>query len=230
MSARSVQNANGSITIRWLGHASFRITTTNGTTIITDPIDFKGYHMPPDTRADIVTVSHEHPDHNCVHALADTSIVLRGTNSNLAEFYRFDTTIGDVKIYTVNSYHSPGRFGNNAIFVFEFDEIRLAHLGDMGTVLTEQQIAELGRIDVLMIPAGGQFTIAAAEADTIVGQLHIERLVLPMHYKTEAFDVLPYSADLFLKDKENVRTLETKELFLDLSESDAKRAYVVMRY
>ena len=218
------------ITIRWLGHSSFLVTASDGTTILTDPVDFKGYRMPAGTTADIVTVSHEHPDHNCVEALSGSPEVFRGTDGKCQQVNAIDTTMRGVRLYTVPSFHDPGHHGRNAIFVLEFDGIRTVHLGDIGTTLSAEQIAAIGAVDILMVPVGGQFTIAAAEADSIVAQLNVSRLVLPMHYKTAAFDILPYTAEPFLEGKENVRRLDVSDVVLDLSAADSVMQYVVLRY
>ena len=108
--------------------------------------------------------------------------------------------------------------------------IRIAHLGDIGTVLNNEQITAIGEIDILMIPVGGQFTIAAAEADTIVNQLKVRRIVLPMHYKTAAFDILPYSAEPFLAGKESIRCVEGSEFTVETGTANRAREYVVLSY
>jgi L-ascorbate metabolism protein UlaG (beta-lactamase superfamily) len=216
-----------SVKIKWLGQASFMITTSDGTTILLDPADFKDYHIPEGTTADIVTVSHEHMDHNAVEAVSGSPVVLRGTDKNLRHVNSIDTTIGDIRMYTVSSSHDPGHHGLNAVFVFEFDGLRMAHMGDIGTILTDEQIAAIGEVDILMVPVGGKFTITGAEADTIVNQLNVKRLVFPMHFKTEAFDILPHTAEPFLQGKENVRRIESNDMVFEPKESEPKREYVV---
>ncbi len=227
---QSVKEPGIPISIRWFGHAAFGIATSDGTTIVMDPVNFKGYNFPESTTADIVTVSHEHIDHNAVEAVAGTPAVFHGTDKRSKAVNTIDTTIGEVRLYTVSSFHDPGPWSVNAIFVFEFDGIRLAHLGDLGLVLTDEQIEAIGEIDILMIPVGGQFTIAAPQADSIVSQLTVKRLVLPMHYRTEAFDAMPYTAEPFLEGKENVRRLDTTEFTVDLSTPASELEYVVLRY
>lgn len=227
---RSKPKSEASIKIRWLGHSSFLVTTSDGTTILTDPVDFKGYHIPPGTTADVVTVSHEHVDHNCIKAVSGSPIIFHGTDESCRNVNSIDTTIGDIRIYTEPSFHDPGHRGSNAIFIFEFNGIRMAHLGDIGTVLTNDQIDAIGEIDILMVPVGGQYTIAGAQADSIVNLLNVKHLVLPMHYKTEAFEDLPYGVEPFLKGKENVRRVDDSVLTFNQSELKAMREYVVMRY
>jgi len=224
------QKHPGSIKVKWFGHSSFLLTTSRGTKIITDPIDFKGYHVPPGTTADIVTVSHEHVDHNCVTAVTGSPAVFHGTDKACSTVNAVDTTVQDVRLYTVPSFHDPGHHGRNAIFVLEFDGIRAAHLGDIGEVLTEDQIAAMGKIDILLIPVGGRFTIGPVRADSIVSQLSIPRIVIPMHYQTEAFDVLPFTEDVFLEGKDNVRRLDGNEFVIDLSQKKSEPEYVVFQY
>lgn len=223
-------SAKATLKIRWLGQSSFEMTTSGGTIIVTDPADFKGYHMPPDLSADIVTVSHEHRDHNHVAGVTGAPVIFHGTNEQLSAVNDIDTTVQDVRLYTVPSFHDPGHHGMNAIFVFECDGFRIAHLGDIGTILTDDQIAAIGKIDILMIPVGGRFTIAAPEADTIVSQLNVRRAVLPMHYKTAAFDILPYSAEPFLKGKENVRRMNGNEFTVEPEAPIGAREFIVLEY
>ena len=218
------------VIIRWFGQSCFQIITSKGTNILTDPVEFKGYHLPKGITPDIVTVSHNHVDHNSVDAVSGNPIILKGTTSDIQKVISIDKKIDDVRIYTVPSYHDPGKHGMNAIFVFEFDGIRVVHLGDIGTTLTESQIKAIGRVDVLMIPVGGQFTISLAGADRIIEQLKVRSIVFPMHYKTDAFKSLPYSADDFSKGKENVKKVSVNNYTLNLSNLPKKREYIVLDY
>jgi len=218
------------IKFRYLGQSSFLVTASNGTTFLTDPIDFKGYHMPQGTTADIVTVSHEHIDHNCVDAVSGSPIVFHGTNNECTSVNTVDTTINGVRLYTVPSFHDPGHHGVNAIFVFEFDGIRLVHLGDIGTTLTDDQIEAIGDVDILMVPLGGQFTIAAAQADSIVDQLQVKHIVIGMHFRTEAFDAMPYTAEPFMEGKATARWFRDNFFIYSPLEPPPQREYIVMRY
>ncbi len=200
------------------------------TQILTDPIAFKGYHLPNGIVPDLVTVSHNHPDHNRLDVVDGNPMELKGTTTNIQKVISIDKKIKDVRIYTVPSYHDPGRHGMNAIFVFEFDGIRIVHLGDLGTTLSDSQIEAIGNVDILMIPVGGQFTISGATADSVINQLKVQSIVFPMHYKTEAFNSLPYSADDFLKEKEYVKRISGNKFTLTLSNMPRIREYVVMDY
>ena len=220
----------GEFSITYLGHSCFQIITSKGTQIITDPVNFKGYHFPKGITPDIVTVSHNHIDHNSVDAVSGNPEVLMGTTSNIQEVISIDKIINDVRIYTVPSYHDPGKHGRNAIFVFEIDGIRMVHLGDLGTILSDNQVKAIGKVDILMIPVGGQFTISIADADKVIEQLNVKNIVFPMHFKTKAFDSLPNTVDDFLEGKENVERISRNSLSFNLSDLPSKRKYIVLDY
>jgi L-ascorbate metabolism protein UlaG (beta-lactamase superfamily) len=222
--------AKKQVTFTWYGQSCFLMVTTGNTRIITDPVVFKGYTLPGNIRADIVTVSHEHVDHNKVSAISGNPEVLRGWDTNGKKIKEIDKKIKDVRIYTVASYHDKARIGLNAIFIFEFDGLRIAHLGDLGLTLSGSQVKASGEIDILMLPVGGQFTISGAEADTVVKQLNVKRIVFPMHFKTAAADFLPYSADDFTKGKQKVKKIAGNTFILDLDNLRQDLEYIVLDY
>jgi len=229
-SKKNINSAENEVVIKWFGQSCFLIITTEKTKILIDPVEFKGYHLPKGIEPDIVTISHNHPDHNRVDVVDGNPMVLKGTTSNIQKVISIDKKINDVRIYTVPSYHDPGRHGMNAIFVFEFDGIRIAHLGDLGTTLSDNQIEVIGEVDILMIPVGGQFTISGTNADSVINQLKVHSLVFPMHYRTEAFKSLPYSADDFLKGKENVIKISGNIFIQNLLNIPQKRENIVLDY
>lgn len=205
------------------------ITTPGGTKILTDPVEFKGYHLPEGIKPDIVTVSHNHIDHNRTDVVAGDPEVIMGCTSDNREVNSVDREIQGVRIYTVPSYHDPGKHGVNAIFVFEFEGVKIAHLGDLGTTLSESQVETIGEVDILMIPVGGQFTISGSDADEVIRQLNVKTIVLPMHYKTEAFS-LPYSAEDFMQGKNNCKRISGNTVTIDISNLSQEREIVVMDY
>ena len=222
--------AEKEIVIKWFGQSCFLIVTSGNTQILTDPAEFKGYHLPKGIEPDIVTVSHNHPDHNQLAFVDGNPMVLNGTTSNIQKVISIDKKIKDVRIYTVPSYHDPGGHGMNAIFVFEFDGIRIVHLGDFGTTLSDNQIEAIGEVDILMIPVGGQFTISGATADSVINQLKVQSIVFPMHYKTEAFNSLPYSVEDFVQGKENVIKVSGNIFKQNLSNMPQKRENILLDY
>jgi L-ascorbate metabolism protein UlaG (beta-lactamase superfamily) len=216
------------VTFRWFGQACFQIITSQNSVIVADPMAMGGYAIPKDVKADIVTISHEHSDHNRVDAVAGSPIVLRGLGEEPIE-----RTIKDVKIYSVDSFHDDtqgSQRGENAIFVFEFDGIRVAHLGDLGHTLTEAQVEKIGRIDVLMIPIGGRYTIFGDQADRVIEQLEPKMIVFPMHFKTAAAQFLPYSGDDFVQGKSHVKKTDGNTFTLDLKNPPQELQFVVLNY
>jgi L-ascorbate metabolism protein UlaG (beta-lactamase superfamily) len=209
------------------------MVTSQNTYIITDPLDMGDYQVPKDIEADIVTVSHEHGDHNKVDAVSGDPVIIRGLAEGGQACVQIDRTVKDVKIVTVGSYHDSSQGnerGLNAIFVFEFDGIRVVHLGDLGHTLSEDQINKIGKVDVLMIPVGGRYTIAGTDADRVVSQLDPKMVVFPMHFKTDAAMFLPSSGDDFVKGKQNAKKLTGNTYVLDLSNPPNSLEYVVLNY
>lgn len=168
--------------IEYLGHASFLITTSAGTRVVTDPIDSAVY---PGTysydefneKADAITISHGHKDHSGVR-------VVKGDPVHITAPGRF--AVKDVEFLGVATYHDDvkgEKRGRNTVFVISADGVRVAHMGDLGHVLTGDQAAEIGNVDVALIPVGGYFSIDAEQAHRVADQLDAN-IVIPMHYKT----------------------------------------------
>ena len=105
--------------------------------------------------------------------------------------------------------------GKNTAFILDFDGLKLCHLGDLGHLLNEEQLRQIGPVDVLLIPVGGVYTLNGEQAKRVLAQIKPKRLVVPMHYGTRTFDDL-LSADEFLDGQTNVKKmLNTNELILD---------------
>ena len=177
------------VEIQWLGQSCFLITSSQGTRILTDPpVAGTGYVIAPMDGVDVITVSHEHTDHSNVSLALGSPLILRGLTSN--GWNTVDQRIKDVHIYSVSTafpiYHDNvqgAQRGRNAIFILEFDGLRIAHLGDLGHILATECIQTIGTIDATLIPVGGVYTLDAAGATQVVSQLN-PKIVIPMHYKT----------------------------------------------
>lgn len=221
------------VTIAWYGQASFLITTPQGTKILTDPIELKDYKVPKDVRPEIVTVSHNHFDHNAVGTVSGNPEIIYGKTREESDpeqkFIPVDKKIKEVRIYNVVSNHFPASESPvlNAIFIFEFDSLRIVHLGDLGMTLTPEQVEKIGRVDILMIPVGGEYTISRGLADSVVAQLKPTRAVIPMHFKTRVADFLPYTADDFVAGKTNIERVSGREYAFDLKSPVAALKFVV---
>jgi L-ascorbate metabolism protein UlaG (beta-lactamase superfamily) len=184
--------------VKFLGHASFLITSEDGTRIITDPYRpgcFAGgiKYEPITEEADIVTISHDHDDHNCTDIQGDPTFI-RGAGEKESK---------GIKITGTDVFHdeSGGKErGKNTVFKMMIDGMSVVHLGDLGHPLSDHQVQEIGKVDVLLIPVGGYFTIDAVTADNITKQLD-PKIVIPMHYKTEKCGFPIAAVDEYTKNK-----------------------------
>lgn len=186
--------------ILWLGHSCIQIRC-HGVTLITDPYDESlGLSMGRPS-ANIVTVSHSHPHHSHLDGIDGHPRVLRGPGEyEIGEFYV--TGMG-----TEHSHHE-GERQVNTVFAIHAEGLTLCHLGDLDRMLSPGQIEELGRTDILFVPAGGVCTIATSSAAELVNLVD-PRIVIPLHYRTEAVKVELQPLDAFLGDMgvtEPVRT------------------------
>jgi L-ascorbate metabolism protein UlaG (beta-lactamase superfamily) len=181
--------------IIYLGHSSFKITGKTGT-VVTDPFDpqITGMRF-PNVSADIVTVSHDHKDHNFVEGV--TAETVDGAPRMKVIDGPGEYEVKGISILGFASFHDDkegAERGNNTIYVIEIDGLRIAHLGDLGHTLSDNAITEIGNIDVLLVPVGGQFTIGPEDAVKVTRAIE-PSFVIPMHYKpvgkaSEMFDAL----------------------------------------
>ncbi len=193
--------------LKWLGHSCFLITSETGLRIITDPYSTGGgiNYSPVNEAADIVTVSHNHRDHNNIAAVRGKPEVIAGSGTKTAKGIQFKG---------IASHHDESKGkerGANTIFCFTVDGIRLCHLGDLGHELSREEIAQIGNVDVLLIPIGGFFTIGASVAAKVADDLK-PKIILPMHYKTPECDLPITGVEDFLAGKKNVKKLNSSEM------------------
>ena len=184
---------------QYLGHSCFRIISDMGTTIVCDPYSpsMVGLNMPR-VRCDVVTMSHHHKDHDCMDCILGTPAELDGDVTCCAD---------DIAITTVATFHDDikgAKRGNNTVFVFEAEGLKVAHMGDVGC-LDENLVNQLRGCDVLMLPVGGVFTVDANGAKWYVDKIN-PKVVLPMHYMTSShkFELGGIDEFLSLFDKKQV--------------------------
>ncbi len=178
--------------ITWYGHSCFRLRG-KGATVVTDPYSPDYGYTLPRIRADIVTISHHHPDHDYVRGIKGDPKVIDGPG---------EYEIKGVFITGIPTFHDRRRGrdrGSNTVFLFDIDDLRVCHLGDLGHVLDQSQVEALGDIDVLLIPVGSVYTINASQAAEVVSLLE-PKIVIPMHYKTEVLTLKLDPVDKFLKE------------------------------
>ena len=206
---RQSRAAEPGITLTWYGQSAFRLDSPGGAVAVMDPVPDKlGYTMPK-TKADVVTVSHEHFDHIAVDKATGGPKVLRGLKPGGRGWNTIDETVS-------HDAEQGKQRGLNSVFVVETGGLRIAHLGDLGHLLTEEQLAAIGKVDVVLIPVGGHFTIDASEALQVVDQLKPRRVVIPMHFKTSRMTMkVPIATvEPFLKKAGKVRKLKDNKLTL----------------
>ena len=163
--------------ITWYGLSCFRIRES-GAIVVCDPYDKSMGVTLPKLRADIVTVSHDRPGHGDVERITGTPKVLRGPG---------EYEVQNVFITGATTYHrrrSQEPPERNVVFFFDFGDLTIGHLGDLGEVPSQAEIEELnlGEVDVLMVPVGGGQTLDPTRAVDVIGMLE-PRLVIPMHYR-----------------------------------------------
>lgn len=172
------------VEIEWFGHATFQITSSKGTRILADPHSRSDLRWPA-LDQHIVTTSHQHGAHSNIYMAKGNPVIFQGLTSGGENWNRVHTTIRDVSVYTVPAYHDKSQGlqrGKNAIFVFRVDDVCIAHLGDLGHILTPPQLKLMGKIDVLLVPvAGGMYTVTPTEAIEVTKQVN-PRIAIPEHY------------------------------------------------
>jgi len=178
--------------ITWYGQSCFRLRDKLAT-VITDPYDRSIGYTLPRVRADIVTISHHHPDHNYVQGVKGEPKVIDGPG---------EYEVRGVFITGIPTFHDRRKGvsrGRNTVFLFDFEGLTVCHLGDLGHVPTQSQVEALSDIDVLLIPVGAVSTINAAQAAEVISLLE-PRLVIPMHYRTKLVKVKLDPVSKFLKE------------------------------
>ncbi len=212
--------------VEWFGQSAFHLSTGEAAVVIDPFADMSGlarargmqfdYPLISGVEAQLLLVTHEHPDHNGVEAIAGEPAIIRSTAG------RLDSPLGEViAIASEHDDRAGTARGPNTIFVFELEGLRVCHMGDLGqSALREEQAEAIGGVDLLIVPVGGGPTIDAAQAAAVVGRLQ-PRWVVPMHYRTPRISFLE-TADAFLESFAGVeRPPSTHFETAELPESEA---------
>ena len=194
--------------IFWQGQSCFQINTTPGKNnqinIVIDPFDESVGFKVPNLQADIVLITHNHPDHNNAKAVKGPGGQAPFLISNPGEY-----EIREVYVQGIPAWHDEvlgKERGPVTIYTIDTEDLRVCHLGDLGQKeLTDEQLEKIGEVDILMIPVGGKYTIAAKEAIKVMAQIE-PRITIPMHYRIPKLKVNLDGVEEFLK------TLGTKQL------------------
>lgn len=180
------------------------LESVSGLKVLCDPYDDSCGYSPPADAVDIVTVSHDHFDHNAVDVVKGAPVIFKETGEFKEE---------GIEIRGIHTWHDTeggNKRGSNIVYRFEIDNINFIHMGDVGHVLTEEQVADIKPCDILAVPVGGVYTVDAGGAREIVSQLD-PQIVIPVHYHTPSNKIGLNTAEDFLKDFPEVRREEIWE-------------------
>ncbi|MDD3301535.1 MAG: MBL fold metallo-hydrolase [Patescibacteria group bacterium] len=199
--------------ITWLGHSCFKLQDkigADGVTLITDPYSKETGLKLPSLEADLVTISHDHDDHNNVSAVKGNPRVI-----NCAGEY----DVKGIFVEGIDSFHDETngeKRGGNIIYRIEIDDISIAHLGDLAHTLDNTELEKLVGTDILLIPVGGHYTLDAKKAVEVISQIE-PRMVIPMHYRHPEVKIELDDLEKFIKELGVVPTHEEK---LKISKKD----------
>lgn len=210
--------------ITHLGHSSFKLRGKQAT-VITDPFDPAGLGIKfPTVTADIVTVSHQHPDHNYIAGVGEEPLIISGPGEYEAK---------GVRIFGIATYHDAvegKERGSNVMYHIEMDGLSLLHCGDLGHVLSDKQKEGLGDIDILLIPVGGHFTLGLSDVAAVIADLE-PTIIIPMHYRTdqtaESLNVLA-PVTVFLKEIGKETVVPQPKLTITKDKLPAEQTVVVL--
>ena len=214
--------------LTYIGHSSFLVETADEVRVILDPYRHGAFggavkYDPIDEPADVVVVTHAHDDHGASDTISGDPLVF---------VHPVAETVGSLQIAGIDVAHDDvggAKRGKNTIVVLDDGDIRLVHLGDLGHALDAVATKAIGRVDVLLIPVGGFFTIDHEEAAEVVEALD-PRIVIPMHYKTDKIDFQIAAVDQFLATQKAVELKNDSTLEVTGTNMPAERVAVVLRH
>ena len=202
--------------IKWLGHACFLITLNSGVKVITDPYEtgFRDIinYGPINESADIVTISHQHGDHNYTGDLQGSPEIVQGDGKHLVKGIEF------VGIPCFHDRVSGQERGDNTIFCFTIDDIRICHCGDLGHPLDDSTVSSLGQVDVLLIPTGGSPPTLELDEAIALGEKLRPGVIIPMHFRNQKCDFPKYGIEDLMKLKPTTIQVGKSEIELSVGQ------------
>ena len=213
--------------IKWYGHSAFLITSNQGVKIITDPYESGAYggalsYAEITEEADIITVSHDHADHYTTKLKGKPYLINKEGNYS----------IKDIKFIGIPTYHdtSEGKErGKNLLFCFTMDGIKVCHCGDLGHRLNKEELNKLGKVDLLLIPVGGFYTLEPVDSIKVCQDIN-PKIVIPMHYKTEKCDFPIVAVEEFLKGWRDVKRIASSEFELQADKLPLKTQVIILQH
>jgi L-ascorbate metabolism protein UlaG (beta-lactamase superfamily) len=196
--------------IKYFAHSSFQLSSAKGTRLLTDPYESGSYggamgYKKIDEPADVITISHNHADHNYISREHDKARVFREAGAFVFK---------GISVKGVSLYHDSSRGSERGAciaFIYTVDGMTLCHLGDLGHVLSKSEASQIGPVDVLMIPVGGTFTVDAGEAGKVIESLS-PKICLPMHYKTKSVGFNLGPLEDFTAGRSNIKIINSSEV------------------
>lgn len=171
-------------------HSCFEVE--GSATVVIDPHDGRSIGVkPPSLKADLVLITHDHFDHNAIRVVKGDYLMLKDVAPK---------RVKSVSVRGITAFHDDvqgEKRGRMNIFQFTMDGIRFCHLGDLGHLLTDKQVQEIGQVDVLFVPVGGVFTIDGAQAQELVRRMS-PKVAIPMHFRVGGLSLSIHNADEFL--------------------------------
>jgi L-ascorbate metabolism protein UlaG (beta-lactamase superfamily) len=180
--------------ITWYGHSCFKLYERNLATVITDPYDAQATgHAPLNVPGEIVTISHNKPGHNHIAAIKGDPFIISGPG----EYEIGGVFITALQTNAPNTHFEADEY--NTMYVFDFDGIKVAHLGGINRVPNQSEVEEVGNVHIMLVPIGGNGTLNAVQAAEIVNLIE-PGIVIPMHYMTESSIIELDPLNKFLKE------------------------------
>jgi L-ascorbate metabolism protein UlaG (beta-lactamase superfamily) len=213
--------------IQYYGHSCFKIVTkpagraTDAVTLFFDPFDKEVGLRPPQGQADVVFVSHNHHDHNNVAALKGEPVVIETPG----EF-----SVKGINVVGIDAFHDlkeGAERGRSTIFIIETEELKVCHLGDLGSELTGKQLEEIDGVDVLFIPVGGGYTLDGKRASDLIKKIE-PAIVIPMHYKLPETTLDIEDEKKFCAEVGNCPKEKTAELNIKKKDLEDKKMEVII--
>lgn len=202
------------VTIKWHGHACVEVKSIDGFTIVFDPHDGESIGLKkPLVKADLVLVSHNHFDHNAVE-------VVSKENTRVLKEMHGELVINNIVIRGFKTYHDKyegSRRGSNTIYYVEISGYKIVHMGDLGHIPPNNIIESIRRVNLLIIPTGGTYTVDPYEAWRII-ELTEPLNILPIHYWIRGLTLPLYSIEEFLPHVKRYRVVKLTSNSFNLSE------------
>lgn len=207
--------------IYWLGQASYLIKTANGKRLLIDPFDDSIGYTPFKGSVDLVTISHNHYDHNFTKLIENSPTVINSLGNHTTDFY---------EVTGIKSFHDQTKGserGDNIIFKYTIDNITLCHLGDLGHDLDDETLKEIGNVDILFIPVGEVYTFDVKTAAKVAKKIN-PKFIIPMHYKTKFLNIPLAGVDKFLMEMKDYTTENMSVFSISKDELDTKSKIILI--